>query len=319
MLWNSGSQPQELSDAELLQRVSDGAPDAFGVLQRRHERAAWAYASTCLKSPGDAQAVTAYALTGLRLRIGRAETGESCVRVSILNSIRGVAIQWAALNPTMLTPSFGRWVGGGAVWSLTEDAELRSAFEELPGTDQCLLWHSIVEGDSPATVGGIVGIPAGGVSEYVAQAVHSLRRGCAERYASRLDREDCLGFVNAVVFGSAESWADAADTTHLRECPECREVFWELRNLSVRLPARLPQRLLGWWPADAYRSAKYEVAGATAPVSAAARRTRGAFPRVARSGRRRRARPPGYWYVAALGFLLVLVAFGLYALAAKRP
>ncbi|BCM70719.1 MULTISPECIES: RNA polymerase sigma factor [Streptomyces] len=323
MFLASGLRRSELSDAELLSAAGEGAAQAMRALEERHGAAVRAYARTCVVSADDAAELTAYAFTGLRLRAARTPPDAvGCVRVALFDSVRSTAVLWARPEQPVLTRSFGTWVGSGAVWSLDEDGELLAAFRGLTAQQQCVLWHASVERDPSELIARVTGLPESEVWREAVDTGRMFRRRCAELYAQRVEQTACLRFVNSVLLGPGESWNGPYDTGHLRLCADCRELFRELRGLQARLPVHLPRRLLGWWPAGAYHTAKDASprprAGGARPAPAGAGQRRVPGPRAAhgrrtRRGRRPRGRavPAGLLAAAAL-VLLVSLAAGLW-------
>ncbi|CAL9337290.1 RNA polymerase sigma factor [Streptomyces sp. enrichment culture] len=330
MFLTSGPRRFEPSDAQLLLAVREGSSEAVRSLEERHGAAVMAYARTCVASQDDAAELTAYTFTGLRLRAARTPVDAlGCVRVALFDAVRSTAVLWAGPDQAVLTRPFGAWLASGAVWSLAEDGALLAAFHSLTPQQQCVLWHASVERDPLDVIARVAGIPEREVWRSVTEVQGELRSRCAELYARRVRQTACLRFVDSVLLGSAESYNGPYDTGHLRLCADCRELFRELRSHHLRLPVQLPEGLLGWWPAGAYRTAKEaaprsRTAEETHSPSRAARDTApgsraeqqgpaGSGPaatgrRRTRRGRRARVRPvgPGLLAAAVLGLVLAL-------------
>ncbi|MCE0446438.1 hypothetical protein LT493_22380 [Streptomyces tricolor] len=213
------------------------------------------------------------------------------------------------------------------MWSLDEDGELLAAFRGLTAQQQCVLWHASVERDPSELIARVTGLPESEVWREAVDTGRMFRRRCAELYAQRVEQTACLRFVNSVLLGPGESWDGPYDTGHLRLCADCRELFRELRGLQARLPVHLPRRLLGWWPAGAYHTAKDASPRPRAGGGAAGpgRRGTAAGPRPACRTRqahaagtpapRARGPPPGSLAAAAL---VLLVSAGRGPVAVSR-
>lgn len=256
-----GSRPsqQPLSDAAVMIALRKGQIEFFRHLYRRHYAAVQAYASQCVRGPLHAQEVTSDVFAHL---LQQMVSGESlierrhpgCLRPQLLGKVRTGAIhRWHRERET-LSPDFQAWVAAGSRWPWGEDGQLALAYERLPATTQCLLWHSVVERDDPAFTARITGLDHHAVPAACDQAMTALRQARADLYLERLERPDCREVIERLTqrpeAHPAEGWG------HLRACPACAAVYKDLSQLDEQLEAQLPVRLLGWWTGQQYLRAK---------------------------------------------------------------
>lgn len=257
-----GSRPsqQPISDAAVMIALRKGQTEFFRHLYRRHYAAVQAYASQCVRGPLHAQEVTSEVFAHL---LQQMMSGESlierrhpgCLRAQLLGKVRTAAInRWHRERDT-LSRDFQAWVAAGSRWPWGEDGQLALAYERLPATTQCLLWHSVVERDDPAFTARITGLDHHAVSAACDQAMTALRQARADLYLERLERPDCRDVVKRL---TQRPEADPTEgiRNHLRVCAACVTVYKDLSQLDQQLEAQLPVRLLGWWTGQQYLRAK---------------------------------------------------------------
>ncbi|HET6354158.1 hypothetical protein, partial [Streptomyces sp.] len=232
-----------------------GRIEFFRHLYRRHYAAVQAYASQCVRGPLHAQEVTSDVFAHLLQQLVSGESlierrHPGCLRPQLLGKVRTAAInRWHRERDT-LAPDFQAWVAAGSRWPWGEDGQLALAYERLPATTQCLLWHSVVERDDPAFTARITGLDHHAVPAACDQAMTALRQARADLYLERLERADCRDVIERLTrrpeADPAEGWG------HLSACPACAAVYKDLSQLDEQLEAQLPVRLLGWWTGQRY-------------------------------------------------------------------
>lgn len=252
---------QTLADADdltLLSMVRDGDPDAYAELWRRHLPAAYAVAH---RHRGRTSAEDIVAEASLRvydlIRAGKGPMTNfrsyflTTVRSSAVDAarteLRAVPTEDAALEAA--TPSSPAYDASASV-----DHDLvRAAFKRLPERDQQILWHTAVEGVSPAAVGTSMGISANGVSVLALRARDSLRAkyldAHADRAIGRADDDECrwvLAQMGRYVRGKLPVRQRARVEEHLASCLHARGLAFEMAEVNRALPAvMVPLILLG--------------------------------------------------------------------------
>jgi hypothetical protein len=251
---------QPLSDAALIIAVRNGQTELFRHLYRRHYAAVQAYAAQCVTGPLHAQEVTSGAFEYLLQRIVSGESfverrHPGCLRPQLLGNVRTAAInRWHREHDT-LSPDFRAWVAAGSRWPWGEDGQLALAYERLPATTQCLLWHSVVERDDPATMARITGLNLHAIPAARDQAISALRQARTDLYLERLQRPDCRDVIKRLTLQPEVPPVEEI-TDHLRVCPACASFYKDVSRLDEQLEAQLPARMLGWWTGRQYLRAK---------------------------------------------------------------
>ncbi|WP_405597406.1 hypothetical protein OG741_13435 [Streptomyces sp. NBC_01410] len=178
-----------------------------------------------------------------------------CLRPQLLGNVRTAAITSWHREREALSPDFRAWVAAGGRWPWGEDGQLALAFQRLPATTQCLLWHSVVDRDDPASTARITGLALHAVPAACEQARSALRQARTDLYLERLERQDCREVIKRLSQRpEAPPTEEAAE--HLRICPACMGLYKDVSRLDGQLEMQLPVRLLGWWTGQDYLRAK---------------------------------------------------------------
>ncbi|WP_405851632.1 sigma-70 family RNA polymerase sigma factor [Streptomyces sp. NBC_00090] len=258
-----------LPDAELGSLVrATGDASALSELYTRHQPAVLAYARTFVRDPHTAEdlASEAFARTIRAVRAGKGP--EAAWRPYLLSVVRHTAADWAdSARRTELIEDFERWFDawGGAVGNSTDEADTQSsetrmleledrsmilrAFRSLPDRWQAALWHSVVEGDTTARTGALLGVSPSGVASLTARAREGLREAYLSAHAESSSRsEGCRRY--SALLGAAIRRPGGREhrllKRHLDSCAHCRHAVVELTDLNQRLRAVLPAALLLW-------------------------------------------------------------------------
>jgi hypothetical protein len=149
-----------------------------------------------MPGPLHAQEVTSRVFAQLLQRLVSGESfverrHPGCLRPQLLGNVRTTAITSWHRDRDALSPDFRAWVATGSRWPWGEDGQLALAYERLPATTQCLLWHSMVERDDPALTARITGLDRKAVPAGCDQAIRALRQARTDLYLERLERPDC--------------------------------------------------------------------------------------------------------------------------------
>ncbi len=243
---------QTLADADdlsLLGMVRDGDPDAYAELWRRYLPAAYAVAH---RHRGRTSAEDIVADASLRvydlIRAGKGPTTNfrsyflSAVRTAAVDAarteLRAVPTEDAALESA--TPAVEAYDASASV-----DHDLvRAAFRRLPERDQQVLWHTAVEGTTPAVVASSMGMSANGVSVLALRARDSLRAkyldAHADRAIERAQDAECawvLAQMGRFVRGKLPVRQRARVSEHLATCSHARGLALEMTEVNRALPA----------------------------------------------------------------------------------
>ncbi|MBV9847093.1 MAG: sigma-70 family RNA polymerase sigma factor, partial [Kutzneria sp.] len=174
-----------LSDAELIKSVRAGNTASYGPLYERHVAAANNLARQLTRSPAEADDLVsdAFAKVLVTLRAGRGP--DTAFRAYLLTALRHTAYDKTRRDRRVeLTDDVGTVANTEAVSVAFSDTAVAGlerslaakAFARLPERWQAVLWHTEIEGQSPAEVGPLLGLTANGVSALAYRAREGLRQ-----------------------------------------------------------------------------------------------------------------------------------------------
>ncbi|MBL1087571.1 sigma-70 family RNA polymerase sigma factor [Streptomyces actinomycinicus] len=270
------------SDAELTARVRTSAADAeLSELYRRHRVAVSSYARTCCREWHTAEELTAEAFTRTIQAVRGGHGPEQAWRPYLLAVVRRVAADWSATSRrTDLSPDFENWLtevpgcdpvetGEERLLRLEDGNLVLQAFRSLPERWQGVLWHTLVEGESTAEVGALLGLSPSGVASLAARAREGLREAYLAVIAGFGTEGECLhysGLLAAAVRGTGRRTSKSLQR-HLAGCERCTRAMADLRRLNTQLPSALTAGVLLWGGA-AYVTARAGGTHATAALTA---------------------------------------------------
>ncbi|MFD9965049.1 sigma-70 family RNA polymerase sigma factor [Amycolatopsis sp. NPDC058986] len=243
---------EEPSDAELITAVRAGELRPYGTLYSRHRNAANNLARQLARSATEADDLVSEAFAKMLdiLRDGRGP--DSAFRAYLLTTLRHIAYDktqrarrieltedvettaLAAASPEKISERFP----DTAITGLEHSIAAR-AFAHLPERWQKVLWHTEIEGLTPAATAPLLGLTPNGVSALSYRAREGLRQAYLQMFVAAPESRPPNCRRAAAKFGA---WArgglskrEAAPiNTHLDGCSACRAVIAELHH---ELPA----------------------------------------------------------------------------------
>jgi RNA polymerase sigma factor (sigma-70 family) len=247
------------SDAVLIDGVRRGDMAAFGMLYERHvivaRRAAASFAATGAERDDLVAEAFARMLRILRSGQGPAEK----FRPYLLRTMRNAMIDWrrrdAAMSLYADVPENSAAAGAGEnddpVGRRMHAAVAAEAFASLPERWRIVLWHTKIEGESPAQIAPQLGMTPNGVAALAYRAREGLRQAyldqhlptvdTIERGACRTVVDQLAGWVRHGLTARKMHWI----TTHLNHCADCRDLATDLDRLNHELPATMAPLLFG--------------------------------------------------------------------------
>ena len=157
------------------------------------------------------------------------------------------------------------------------------AFHSLPERWQAVLWHTEVEGLTPAEIAPILGLTANGVAALAYRAREGLRQAYLQQHLQDPLDEGCrsvAGKLGAYVRGGLGTRETAQVEAHLEDCGTCRGLLLELGDVNHGMRAVIAPLVLGLLGLGALGVALPVggglAAGAAAAAAAAGRRAAGA-------------------------------------------
>ncbi|MFI9385198.1 sigma-70 family RNA polymerase sigma factor [Kutzneria sp. NPDC052558] len=245
------------SDAELIDSVRGGDTAAYGSLYERHVGAAYNLARQLTRSTAEADDLVAEAFAKVldTLRDGRGP--DSAFRAYLLTALRHTAYDKTrrdrklelaedvteVASPEAISVQFSDTAVSGLERSLAA-----KAFARLPERWQAVLWHTEIEGMSPADVAPILGLTANGVSALAYRAREGLRQAYLQVHLAESTADRCRATVDrlgAWTRGGLSKRETAQVETHLDECERCRALAAELADVNGALRAVVAPLVLG--------------------------------------------------------------------------
>ena len=147
------------------------------------------------------------------------------------------------------------------------------AFAKLPERWQAVLWHTEIEGQSPAEVAPILGLTANGVSALAYRAREGLRQAYLQVHLAETTAERCQATVDklgAWTRGGLSKRETAQVEAHLDECARCRALAAELADVNGALRLIIAPLVLGAGTAGYLALAGKAAAGTAVAVGAGA-------------------------------------------------
>jgi RNA polymerase sigma factor (sigma-70 family) len=283
------------SDAELIESVRNGTVSAYGSLYERHVGAAYNLARQLSRSQAEADDLVSEAFAKVldTLRAGRGP--DSAFRAYLLTALRHTAYDKTRRDRKVELSEDVTTIAGAdtavpfsdtAVAGLERSLAAR-AFARLPERWQAVLWHTEVEGQSPAEVAPILGLTPNGVSALAYRAREGLRQAYLQVHLAESDNERCRATaerLGAWTRGGLSKRETAQVESHLDDCERCRALAAELADVNgglrvVIAPLVLGAGALGYLAATGAKAGSAVVAGAAAGTASGAAGAASSLPR----------------------------------------
>jgi RNA polymerase sigma factor (sigma-70 family) len=267
----------QVSDARLIAAVREGDSTAFGTLYERHLPSAKRAAACLARSAAEREDLVAEAFTRVlrMLREGRGPDEEfrpyllvTLRNAAIHNGTRGVPMSLYAEVPDThavedyVDPVIDRWNAGAAA----------DAFASLPERWRMVLWHTEVEGESPAQVAPLLGMRPNSVAALAYRAREGLRQAYLRKHVPEPPRPECRSVANKLagyVRQNIPAPLSRKIARHLESCAECRSRVEVLSRINEELGGLLAPVVLGGPLAAAYAQTPIAVGALAATATAA--------------------------------------------------
>ena len=247
------------SDAELIDAVRKGTTSAYGSLYERHVASAYNLARQLSRSPAEADDLVSEAFAKVldTLRGGRGP--DSAFRAYLLTALRHNAYdktrrdRKVELSDDVSTVSGVKQDAVSEQFSDTAVAGLErslaaQAFARLPERWQAVLWHTEIEGQSPAEVAPILGLTANGVSALAYRAREGLRQAYLQVHLAQTTDRRCRATAERLGAWTRSGLAKrekAQVEAHLDECDRCRALAAELADVNGAMRGFIAPLVLG--------------------------------------------------------------------------
>lgn len=270
------------SDAVLIAATRTGDQAAAGLLYDRHAGAARVVARQYTNSDADADDVVADAFAAVYGALSRGNGPEEAFRAYLFTVVRRVAAvhrdRARRVEPTddVATLEAGTALAGTAdepALAGFERGVVARAFHSLPERWQAVLWHTEVEGLTPAQIAPILGMSANSVAALSYRAREGLRQAYLQQHLQDPLDAGCrtvAGKLGAYVRGGLGARDTAQVEAHLETCGECRALVLELGDVNHGMRAIIAPLVLGLVGAGALTGGLLPVGGGLAAAGAAA-------------------------------------------------
>jgi RNA polymerase sigma factor (sigma-70 family) len=246
-------------DAELIVLVRDGDTGAFARLYERHVGAARSLARQLSRSAIEADDLVSEAFTKVldKLRVG--EGPDVAFRAYLLTAVRNTAYDRTRRDKRVHLTEDVSTVGGVAPEAISvpfDDPALAGlerslaarAFQSLPERWRTVLWHTEVEGQTPAQVAPLLGLTPNSVSALAYRAREGLRQAYLQMHLAQTSEQQCRAAVDRLggwVRGGLAKRETAQIEAHLDRCARCRGLAAELTDVNGSLRAVVAPLVLG--------------------------------------------------------------------------
>ena len=266
------------SDAELITAVRAGDEHAFGQLWQRHEAAALRLARQ-ITNPSNAEDLVSESFARL-LRVLRQGGGpDGAFRPYLFSTLRRLNIDQARSYSQRITltdddsdleaePASS---AADVAASNAENSAAWRAWASLPESSRTLLWHLVVEEETPAQIAPLVGTSANGVSSRAVRARERLRQAFLQQHVADAVDEKCRwtrSRMGEYVRDALSARDRAAVQAHLDECDTCPAVLFEITDVNQTLRVVIAPIILGGVAVGAYTGAAGGLIGGSHAASA---------------------------------------------------
>ncbi|HEY8472427.1 MAG TPA: sigma-70 family RNA polymerase sigma factor [Natronosporangium sp.] len=241
------------SDPALIAAVRNGDLDAFGPLYLRHVAAARRLARGLARDRSEADDLVAEAFANLLAALRRGSGPTIAFRAYLLTTVRNLFYDRrkhdgrVSVTDDLSNHDPGVPFVDTALASLERTLVAR-AFARLPERWQTVLWHTQVEGESPATVAAMLGLTPNGVATLAYRARERLRQNYLREHVTTSPAEACRSIVDRLG-AYVRNGLSARDRTvvdgHLADCRRCHVLFLELGDVNAGLRGLVAPALLG--------------------------------------------------------------------------
>ncbi|WP_411147776.1 ricin-type beta-trefoil lectin domain protein [Streptomyces sp. A30] len=264
------ARPSDATDEQLsaeLKKWSGATPalQPVGELLDRHWEAAFAYARLCTDGARPAGMLTTAAFTRLFGETLRQNGPTSAWRPQLLVTVRRIAAEWDADGRRELLHPELRTEGGGdrIAARLLPPANRRllsGAFQRLPQSARCLLWHTEVESEPLGLPAALLGLGEEDAGIELQRGRERLRDECLQVHRELAPEQECRHYLRLldVTYRRGGAGLDADLSEHLERCKHCRHTADQLHQFNHGLGGALAEAVLGWG-AHAYREARAHV------------------------------------------------------------
>jgi len=268
----------EVTDAALIEAVRRGHLDAYAQLYARHAPAALRLGRALSRHPSDADDLVSETFAKVLATLRGGNGPDLAFRAYLLTTMRHVFYDRARRDRRIefhedLTPYETGEPFVDTTLAQLERSYAARAFNKLPERWRVVLWHTEVEGESPAQVAPLLGLTPNGVSALAYRARERLRQMYLQEHISDTGHPSCHWTADRLA-GSVRKSLPPRDQAkvdqHLAGCAACHLLCVELAEVNSGLRGVLGPLVLGSAAAGYLKSAALAKAAATVSVGGGA-------------------------------------------------
>ncbi|MFF3846769.1 ricin-type beta-trefoil lectin domain protein [Streptomyces sp. NPDC002328] len=248
----------EVTDEQLSAELKNwsGASPALhpvGELLDRHWEAAISYARLCADSERAAGMLTTAAFTRLFGETLRQNGPTAAWRPYLLVTVRRIAAEWDSdgrrdlLHPELRAAEGDADQLAARLLPPPNRRLISRAFQRLPQTARCLLWHAEAEVEALASPAALLGMEEEGARIELRRSRERLREECLQVHRELAVEEECHRYDRLLdVTCRRGGDVDPDLRAHLDQCRHCAHTADQLRQFEADLGAALAEGVLGW-------------------------------------------------------------------------
>lgn len=243
-----------ISDSDLIEHVRAGDTAAFAVLHDRHAGSARALARRMSRSTADADDLVNEGFARVLRALQNGKGPDITFRPYLLSTIRRLAYdrttreQRESPSATHEAPEPAAQTSDPVLDGFERETAA-AAFASLPERWRMVLWHTEVEGQSPAEVAELLGMKANAVAALAYRAREGLRQAYLTEHTPKAgSTKECeltAGRLGSYVRGGLTPAREASVRRHLEECDDCQAAYLELASVNTSMPAIVAFAVLG--------------------------------------------------------------------------
>jgi RNA polymerase sigma factor (sigma-70 family) len=249
------AEPREPSDAELIAAVRAQDDEAFGVLWERHAPAARRVAlMVAPQSEADDLVSEGFARVLTALRSGGGPDAAfrtyliSTVRRASIDIGRGYRSRVVLTDDVDALDTVDPVTPASALDDLGDARAAWAAWQSLPEESQVLLWHLLVEEETPATLAPLLGTTPNGVSSRAKRAKERLRQAFLDQHLASSPSEECRRarhLFSAYVRDGLAQRDRVRLEEHLQTCARCRGALLQITQTNETMRGIIAPLVLG--------------------------------------------------------------------------
>ncbi|MFD0003086.1 ricin-type beta-trefoil lectin domain protein [Streptomyces sp. NPDC127178] len=229
-----------------------------GELLDRHWEAGFAYARLCTADARSAGMLTTAAFTRLFGETLRQTGPTAAWRPQLLVTVRRIAAEWDTdrrrelLHPALQSEAESAERVAARMLPPANRRLLSGAFQRLPQSARCLLWHTEVEAEPLAVPAALLGLDAESARLELGRANERLREECLQVHRELAPEHECRQYLRMldVTYRRGGVDVDPDLRGHLDRCGHCSDAAGQLSFFNDGLGPALAEAVLGWGARD---------------------------------------------------------------------